>query len=459
MLSKLHKKICREYHNFKLYRQPFLKKCIEELEHNQWLSQNEIRQIQWNKLKIILEHAYKNVPYYRQLFKRHNILPEHIEDETDFRKIPILTKKDIRDNLEDLIARNFHKSEMVKSASGGSTGEPVSFYHDYHYSLYRMALKFRNLRWTGWEIGEPRIKLWGSSFDIDLAFRVKSQIFNWLDNWTVLPAFRMSKANMLRFIKRIKHIEPKIILGYTMPLITLAKHVISSGEDLRGLRIKGIINAAETLYNHQRELLRNTFDCKVFNKYGGRELSDIAHECQNGSLHINADWVYVEFVSDEGRPVRNGEMGNVILTGLYNFGMPFIRYKVEDLAIPSGKECTCGRGLPIMEKIVGREQDMIVLKDGNYLPGEFFPHLFKDFDIEKFQVVQETVDLLNISIVKGKNFHSQDLEYLKRKIREYTKNIEIKFSFVEEIEISPSGKHRFTISKAPFNKIAGGKID
>jgi len=452
MLSKLHKKICREYHNFKLYRQPFLKKCIEEFEHNQWLSQNEIRQIQWNKLKIILKHAYKNVPYYQQLFKRHNILPEHIEDETDFRKIPILTKKDIRDNLEDLIARNFHKSEMVKSASGGSTGEPVPFYHDYHYSLYRMALKFRNLRWTGWEIGEPRIKLWGSSFDVDLAAGVKSKIFNCLDNLIILPAFKMSKANMLRFIKKIKHVKPKIIAGYTMPLITLAKYVNYLGEDLRGLRMKGIVNAAETLYNHQRELLRNTFYCKVFNKYGGRELSDIAHECRNGSLHINTDWVYVEFVSDEGKPVRNGEMGNVILTALSNFGMPFIRYKVGDLAVPSGKECICGRGLAIMEKIVGREQDMIVLKGGDYLPGEFFPHLFKDFDIEKFQVVQESLNLLNISIVKGKNFHSQDLEYLKRKIREYAKGIEIKFSFVEEIEVSRSGKYRFTISKVPFDK-------
>ena len=386
-------------------------------------------------------------------------MPERIEDEADLRRIPILTKKHIRHNLENLIARNFCKSDMAKSASGGSTGEPVPFYHDYHYSLYQMALKFRNLRWTGWEIGEPRIKLWGSSFDVDLAAGVKSKIFNWLDNLIILPAFKMSKANILRFIKKIKCVKPKIIAGYTMPLITLAKYVISLGEDLRGLRIKGIINAAETLYDHQRELLRNTFDCKVFNKYGGRELSDIAHECRNGSLHINADWLYVEFVSDEGTPVRNGETGNVILTGLYNFGMPFIRYKVDDLAVPSGKECTCGRALPIMEKIAGREQDMIVLKDGNYLPGEFFPHLFKDFDIDKFQVVQENLDLLNISIVKGKSFDSKDLEYLKRKIRVYTKNIEIKFSFVEEIQVSRSGKYRFTISKVPFDKILGEKID
>jgi len=459
MLLKFHNKICKGYYNFKLYRFPLLKKCIEEFERNQWLSQNEIKHLQWNRLKIILEHAYRNVPYYQKLFRKHNILPERINDDADFRKIPILTKRDIRHNLEDLRARNFCKKDMVKSASGGSTGEPVPFYHDYNFSLCRTALKLRNLRWTDWEIGDPRIVLWGSSLDIDLVSGVKGKISNWLDNLTILPAFKMSKANMLRFIKRIKHVKPKIIAGYTIPLIMLAKYVISSGEDLRSIRMKGIINAAETLYNHQREFLRNTFGCKVFNKYGGRELSDIAHECRNGSLHINADWLYVEFVSDEGKPVRNGEMGNVILTGLYNFGMPFIRYKVDDLAVPSGKECTCGRGLPVMEKIIGREQDMILLKNGNYLAGEFFPHLFKDFDIEKFQVVQESLNLLNISIVKGENFHSKDLEYLKRKIREYTKDIEINFFFVEEIKTSRSGKFRFTISKVPFNKILGEKID
>jgi phenylacetate-CoA ligase len=165
-------------------------------------------------------------------------------------------------------------------------------------------------------------------------------------------------------------------------------------------------------------------------------------------LHINQDWVYVEVVDDLGMPVKPGESGQIVLTSLFNLGMPFIRYAVQDVgAFPiDNRPCPCGRGFSILQRLEGRIQDLIILPRGGYLAGEFFPHLFKDFDICQYQVIQKTKTTIEIKLVYGSTFTDYSLSYLENKIREYAPGIELEFYRVSDIPTSASGKFRSTIS-------------
>jgi phenylacetate-CoA ligase len=209
-----------------------------------------------------------------------------------------------------------------------------------------------------------------------------------------------------------------------------------------------VVCSAETLLPKHRQLLEKTFNAHIINRNGTRELSTIAHECLFGTLHINEDWVYVEITDDRGRQVPNGQSGQVVLTGLYNDGMPFIRYAIQDIGSYTLKDepCPCGCKFRALEQVEGRIQDLIVLPEGGYITGLFFPHLFKDYDVRQFQVLQPSLERLEIYLVPGKDFSSEDLESLRQTIARYTPGIQSSFQLVDEIPLTDSGKFRTTIS-------------
>ena len=174
----------------------------------------------------------------------------------------------------------------------------------------------------------------------------------------------------------------------------------------------------------------------------------IASECErHRGMHISAENLYVEVIKD-GREAKPGEVGEVVITDLHNYGMPFIRYKNEDLGRMSVNKCSCGRGLPLLEKIEGRVVDMIKTPNGKILTGLFFPHLMKDFrEIEKFQVIQSSLDSLTVKIQSDKDHGAVPINTIRSIIRQCTgKSMRINIEIVDEIPLSPSGKFRVVIS-------------
>ena len=419
---------------------------LNELLNNEKLTQEEIKILQIQKINNLIQHAYSNCNYYADLFDKKGIKPK-ISSFKDFQNLPILTKTNLKENLSGLKARNYSDRDLLKMGTGGSTGIPTHFYQDKRFLEYVHAHKVRNLLWTGWQPGEWDFRLWGSAFDVKKSKKIKSQLLYLLLRWKVYPAFEISESLILKFVEDIKKYKPSVIQGYTMPLVIVAKY-LSEHKISFGYIPRAVINCAETLYDPAREVIERGFRTKVFNRYGGRELGDISHECNFGNMHINQDLVYVEIVDDQGNLVDDGQMGHILLTGLENYGMPFIRYKVEDMGVfKRGEEsCRCGLNSKIIDRVLGRSQDIIKLSRGKYLAGEFFPHLFKDFDVEKFQVIQEEIDLITIKFVKGPNISDADIRYLKNKIDKYVQEAKVVFEFVEDIPTSPSGKFRFTIS-------------
>ncbi len=426
-------------------------KYFHELENNQWLSPKDIKELQWHRVEKIIKHSYENVPYYRTLFDQIGINLKDIQTPEDFRKIPILTKNDIRNNFSQLLATGYDPKDLELSATGGSTGEPVRYYHDSNYKAYQSASTARVYNWvTGYHRGDCEFKVWGSDIDIKHAVSsrsIKKFIKNAIHPVIFYPAFQMSQTMICQFIDDIWKKKPSIIAGYTTPLVFIGDYIIKHNINLSKAGIKGVISGSETLFPYQRRILEQAFYCKVHNYYGSREMGNVVFECGKGELHVFDDIIYLEVIGGNGEPSKENEIGMIVLTCLTNFCMPFIRYQIEDIAIPESGACICGRGLSSISAIEGRVQDMIILKEGKFLAGEFFPHFFKDFDIKKFQVVQESLELLNIYIVRGKNLYDDNIVYIREKISEYTGIEQINMHFVDSIPTSPSGKFRFTISK------------
>lgn len=425
-----------------------LARKAEELERSQWWSPERQQEEQWQRLQRLVEHAYSHVPFYRDAMQSLGMEPGDVRTPEDYARLPVLTKAVINEQRERLVAENFPRERLIHTASGGSTGRPVGLYHDPEFVTAYRAVKLRNFRWAGWEPGDGWARLWGSQFDVAPHQALKQRLWDQLTRVLVLPCWDLSEDAMRRYARELGQFQPAVIEAYTTPMYHFARFLEARG--VGDIQPKSIITSAEMLYPHQRELIERVFQCKVYNRYGGREVGDVAHECPQGRMHINAEHVYVEFLR-EGRPARPGEAGELLLTPLSLYGMPLLRYQVEDVGSPSEGICPCGRGLPAMAMVEGRVQDLISLPQGGYLPGEFFPHLLKDYDVVQFQVVQERPDHLTVQIVRGPGFSQEHLDYVLSKVKEYTGNrIEVSVEFPERIATTASGKFRYTVSHVPL---------
>ncbi|HEX8948586.1 MAG TPA: hypothetical protein VF790_06470, partial [Dissulfurispiraceae bacterium] len=252
----------------------------------------------------------------------------------------------------------------------------------------------------------------------------------------------------LGFYRRIRRRRPTLLFGHAHSLYLLARFLNAKG--LTDLRVKGIISTAMVLHDFERKEIEKTFACKVTNRYGCEEVSLIACECrEHNGLHINMDTLLVEFVKD-GFPIAAGAEGAIVVTDLTNSGMPFIRYKVGDVGIPSGNTCECGCTYPLMESLEGRIADYIVTPDGNYISGisltENFAVLLSG--VKQLQIVQERIDYLVFRIVKGEGFSEGSMKQLKKLAAlRFGEKMKYSVEFVDSIQQEQSGKYRFCISK------------
>lgn len=418
------------------------------LEDSQWWPREKLLEFQWQELKKLLKHSYEQAPYWREIFKNLGIISENIKSYSDFQKLPVIAKEDIRANKEAMIARNYSGKTWTKS-TGGSTGVPLEL--DYTPDSYdwRAAVSKRGYGWAGCEDGIKQAYIWGIAIGkTPILKRIKEGIHHKILRQRYFNCFEFSEKKMAGVLKELNRYRPEIIVGYTNPLYNFTKFVKQNG----GIKFmpKAVISAAEKLHEFQRKEIREVFGCEIFNTYGSREFMLIASECEkHKGLHINVENLFVEIIKEDGTPAKAGEMGDIVITDLHNYGMPFIRYRIGDMAIASDRACSCGRGLPMMEDVIGRSLDMIKTRDGRLVPGEFFPHLMKEFsEVKQFQVVQDRIDNLLIKIVRNGSFDNGRLRFLQDEIYKVLgRNINIDIQFVNDIQLSKTGKFRVTVSE------------
>jgi phenylacetate-CoA ligase len=247
----------------------------------------------------------------------------------------------------------------------------------------------------------------------------------------------------------VKH-QPVLIDGYAESFKLLAHYVKQHG--LPGIKPKALMSSAQALPEQSREIIEKAFGCKVFDKYGSREFSGIAYECDaHDGHHVVAESYIVEILKD-GRPARPGEVGEIVITDLSNNCLPFLRYRIGDLAVAMDTTvtCACGRGLPRIGKIEGIVQAIIVGTNGNYVPGTFFAHLFKDYDyiIRQYQVLQEEVGSMVLKVIKAPAFNDEAFGEVLSELRKFLgADMKINVDFVDHIPMVRTGKQQGSISK------------
>lgn len=424
-------------------------KRLSMLEQSQYLDVESIRMRQLADLKRILSHCYDNVPFYRRRFDAAGFNPSRFSDFSDLSCIPYLTKDDLQKNLNQLTAQNFSKDKLILDASGGSTGKPTSFYKDVRRSQEGRADQVRHDRWCGWDLGEKRVMLWGAQREFDKQFSTKYRLVEkYVHRAYSFNAFDITENKVLEFIETLKRIKPTMIIAYANVAYLFAEIIRKYSIDLSQIGLKGLICSAETLTEQKRTSIESAFCCKVLNRYGSREVGLIASEClEQDGLHINTDSVFMQ-IEKGGRAAEPGEVGEIIVTDLWNYGMPFVRYQMGDVGTKSHQSCKCGRSLPKIKDIQGRVSDFVVDANGGLVHGEYFTHLFYGLEgVEQFQLVQETINKITLRIIPGRDFAPAVLDPVVSKIKQclgvdVTVNIEICAStFIEA-----SGKFRFTIS-------------
>lgn len=383
----------------------------EQLRRTQWLAPEHIRALQETRLRALVKHAYRHVPYYRDHFDRLGIDPDEIRHLEDLPRLPLLTKDALRRNLHfDLLSDAHDKLRMLPITTSGASGEPLTVYADRTQLEMRWAAALRSQEWTGYRFGDRQVQLLSSASDSSRLQRWRARLDAFLSRRTVASAMDLSRAGIDRGVEVLRRNRPAVVNGDAETLHLLAQYLQHQRVD--GLRPAAVTSSEQTLSPESRAVIEEAFGAAVFDRYTSRELGEIAHECeQHRGYHVNAECFIVEILCGD-RPARPGETGDVVVTDLTNLSVPLIRYAIGDRATAVDPRCPCGRGLPLIGPIQGRAQAIIAGTDGRAVPGMFFADLLREYGhvVRQFKVVQERAGVIHFFIVKGPRFSPKLLD-------------------------------------------------
>jgi phenylacetate-CoA ligase len=449
IVTKLRRHILIPFY-WKYIRQYKVLDYYKELRNHQWNTMEENREIQRKKLYLLIKYASQNIPYYQGIIKEQNLRFSEDTISKDIKKFPLLTKDVIRNHFDELY--KFRDNTYYRNTSGGSTGEPVIFYQDKHYFEWATANKILFNEWAGRKIGEPMVKLWGSLRDILRGGQgFKEYLRQQVSGITSLDSSRMTEEGMYRHVQKINTIKPRLVLAYTNSIEELTRFI--QEHRLSVYSPPAVMTSAGVLYPEVKAKIEEVFHTTVLNRYGSREVSDMACNCEKDEgLHLIPAIHYLEVVDDEGRQVKPGTPGNIIITLLTNYTMPLIRYKIGDRGVLSNKECSCGRGFPLLRQVLGRINSSFRNKFGDIINEGFIRLFYFRENIKQFQIIQETIDSISINLVLIDKTKLKDID---KEFKEINKKIwkimghktKVNYNILDEIEPSPSGKYMYAFSR------------
>lgn len=398
---------------------------------NQWKKPDALKKMQEKKLKILLHFVYQKNEFYHKKFKELNVHPSDFETLTDIRKFPIITKADMMAHYPDsIISKGVDVSTCIKAATSGSTGQNLNLIYDVRTYEYYMAITYRNFAALGYY---PWHKLSYTRYE---PFKIENQFYEKLG--VTRRQFISVFLPLEEQIALLKRFKPDAVTAYPSILVEWAKILQERGEEIE---IPVFIRAeAEILTNEARALIEDVFKSRIYEEYGSAEFVQFAWECKEKGFHMSCDSILFEFLDEDGDVVAPGEEGEIFVTALEARGMPFIRYKLNDRGVPLDGVCTCGRGLPLMKLVVGREDDFIQLPSGKKVnPRMVIPFFELAPGVKEFRIVQEKRDFIQVEIIPGVQFTDAVQSTLKTNLCSVLQEpVEISFDLCDTI---PRGRH------------------
>jgi phenylacetate-CoA ligase len=433
-----------------LWRRGELRQLAYEREfgRTQFLSADELRDLQWRRLRPLIEHAYRRCPYYRRRFDDAGLSPHDVRSLDDVRRLPILEKSDVQRHAADMIAEAWPQHDLIRNQTGGSTGTPITFYLSKDRKCSRAAATLRHNAWAGWRVGDNAAVIWGAPRDRPgngLRERIRRAVLReplWLDTAAV------TERSLVEFQRRLWSHKPTVIQAYARSAVLFARYVAENR--LKPYRPRSIVTSAEVLEPADRELLEEVFGCPVFNRYGCREFSVVASECPaHNGLHVMAEGLLVEIDAPAG-PAKPGQTGSILVTDLLNAAMPMIRYRIGDVASWAARPCGCGRSLPMLEEVAGRVTDFLVGSDGRLVSGVFLATYVVAHrpSLGQVQIRQTRAGHVAYRLRPGPGFDpAADGEFLRAATREFLGDgASCELELVQRLEAAASGKFLFSTS-------------
>ncbi len=424
-------------------------------------SADELHHLQNTKLRMLLKLAEEHCPFYARRFRDANLDPRdpHLTLES-LRALPTLRRDDIRENLDELTwssAQPAPAGPPVPHHTGGSTGEPLKFHIDRARQSADWAARFRARSWWRVQPGDPEMLFWGTPFKYGLVERLR-RVRDGLLNQHIFSAFEMNEQRVHAYLRRMAQIGPRCIYGYATSVALIARHARERGfPNIQHAtrRLRAVFVTGETLLDQDRALIATTFGVPVVNEYGARDAGLMALQCPQGTLHVPQENVVVEILDTHSdRPAAPGELGEVTVTYLENFAMPFIRYRVGDLSrqgVHLSKPCACGRSHMRLDDLHGRVTDQIVTRQGDRMTRMHalsLIYVLREVEgIRQFRVIQNTIDSLDVELVAGDAFTPQRERGLVAALQERLgPHVDIHIHRTRAIPASRSGKHACVVS-------------
>jgi phenylacetate-CoA ligase len=399
-----------------------------------------LKEYQLQKFTETVDTAYRKTRFYRSLYDKYSLDIKMISSLNDIEQIPIVTK--------DMLRKNYPENCTIKTGwpekeyfTSGSSGRPFAVLVDNFTMSAARALMFLRANYSGWEIGDGYLQT-GMTVKRGFLKKIKDKALN----VKYVPAYKLTDSILDQYLELVETKKLNFIMGYASSIYCIAKR---ANEINFNRKLKGIVSWGDNLFPHYRSSIENQFQCRVTDSYGIGEGIQVAAQCQFGKYHVFTPHVIIEFLND-GKKCDDSELGEIYLTRLIPGAMPLIRYKVGDIGRPSPLSvCECGRNYDVIEKIEGRDTDIIYTPKGNRLIVHFFTGIFEyETTIDTFQIVQENINSINVKIKPLPGFSKDKWEKIKKQINLYgDEDLRIDMETVKEIPLAPSQKRRFIISK------------
>jgi len=413
---------------------------LGRLLRNRYLPPEELRELQESKLRAVFGHAYEHVPYYRTLFRSAGLTTQDLRTLEDLRRVPITSKEALRAaGVEGALAKGVDPSSCLVSVSSGTTGKPSAAYHDAREARTRTLVGFRALHTAG-------VRPWDRLVQF-LTRRRPPSLMNRLGLYRtyVLP----QSLTVEEQIQHLKRIRPTVLRIAPSKLRAILHHVDYRLSEI--VRPRMLITSSEVLDEGLKRKVLAELDVEFFNFYVSTEFAEVASDCPaHEGLHVNADQLIVECLDDNGQPAEPGQPGVVVVTSLYGFIMPFIRYRLGDICTPIEGQCSCGSTFPLISAPLGRRDDVLRLPSGKILSTINLGMILKTVDgIDQYRYTQESLDRFVLQLVLWKHPGEERLAQVRKQVLDYLgEPVSFEVQIVDRLP-EDKGKIRRFISRVP----------
>ena len=420
---------------------------LQQLEYSQWWPEQALTTFQMHQLHALLSHAAATVPFYRDRLTQAGFDPSSALTPELWRDIPILSRDEVQRAGTRLHSESVPEAhgKVHKVTTSGSTGKPIQALGTHLSNVYWKAFTVREILWHCRDLNARHATV----------RHIKSGGARYPDGATqkfwgpeVTPVFRtgpsafldISSTNAAEQADWLVRQNPDYLLIYPSALVQLARHCIANG--IRFPKLREARTVSEIVHPEVRAAAREAWDVKVVDMYSANEIGYMALQCPiHDHYHLQSESCMVEVLGAHGRPCQPGEVGRVVVTPLHNFASPLIRYDILDLA-EVGPPCSCGRGLPVINRIIGRVRNMLMLPEGGRLPSSTaLLACIGDRPVKQFQFVQTALDTLDAKLVVERPLSEAEEAGIKDDVRRHLGfPFKLTFQYVDHIPRGPSGK-------------------